>query len=254
MSKSKISEEVYDRYLDATVALFMEHYAAALTDSIDAEISNTQNLAFPEELDHRCKRLIRKEAAKQTGKAIMKATKRLLQSVAIFCISVLAVSSLLFLTVKAFRNEVVQFYISHGDGYWLVSSNQQHEESTGPHTITFNQDDPLQGLIPTEFHLTTISNTNDRRITAIYENAAGESIRFLALPSTSSLRVDAEDTDYSKEITIMSHNGVVTTKGSKTSLAWYNTRTNMTYAIMASHMTEDKIYSIAEQLILNMSK
>ncbi|MBE6947503.1 MAG: DUF4367 domain-containing protein [Ruminococcaceae bacterium] len=254
MSKSKISEEVYDRYLDATVALFMEHYAAALTDSIDAEISDTQNLAFPEELDHRCKRLIRKEAAKQTGKAIMKATKRLLQSVAIFCISVLAVSSLLFLTVKAFRNEVVEFYISHGDGFWFISSNQQYKESTDLHAITFNRDDPLQGLIPTDFHLTAISNTNGRRITAIYENAAGESIRFLAFPSTTTLRIDSEDADYSKETTIMGYNGVITAKGSTTMMAWYDTEANMTYTIWASHMAENKVLAIAEQLIQNMSK
>ena len=254
MNKLRISQKAYDNYEDAVVTLFMEHYAAALTECLDAEAADTQKTPFPEELDQRCRKLIKQRAAKQHYLEMLKTTKCVFKAVAVFALVVLAVTSVLFMSVDAFREHVVNYYISRGDGYWSISMIPQHEEDLPSHTITFNKEDPLQGLIPQDYKLTTISNANDRRITAIYENAAGEGIRFISLPSSVNFKIDTENTDVSKEIILLNHQGILTIKNGVVQIAWWDTETSMIYLISADRLTEDVVLSIAEQLVTIIDK
>ena len=72
MGKRNIDKQVYEQYLDATVALFMEHYTAALTDAVLAEESDPATGS--ESMDRRCMEMIRKECAKQRRKEVWKGT------------------------------------------------------------------------------------------------------------------------------------------------------------------------------------
>ena len=65
MKNSKITDETRDKYVDATVAVFMDQYAAILDAGIDEELADTKHNDFPPELDERCRALIGKEFEKR---------------------------------------------------------------------------------------------------------------------------------------------------------------------------------------------
>ena len=112
MSKRSIDKQIYEQYVDATVALFMEHYAVALGDATMQ--TKAPELSCSETLDLRCMTAIRKECAKLRRKEAWKSTKRVLRSAAVLLIALLSLSSVLFMTVEAFRVPVINFFIEEG--------------------------------------------------------------------------------------------------------------------------------------------
>ena len=248
MNKPEINQEVYDRYLDASVALFMEHYSAMLTEKISTEAKD-EDTPFPESLDLKCKSLFRKEAAKQKRLTLWKHTKRTLKAAAVFAIAVMTTFSMLFVSVEAFRVKVINFYIENRNGHWTITSGTElHPDNTNVQTAKFNINDPLKGLIPDDYTLTVISNADSQRITAIYENSDKEGIYFITFPGNSLVQVDTENSDIAKEIHILGYNAILSIKGHASQVAWFDTETGKTYIVSADNAEEDEIILLAEKL------
>lgn len=248
MNKPKINQEVYEQYLDATVALFMEHYSAMLTEKVSSE-GKDEEVAFPEALDLKCKALIKKEASKQKQRTLWKHTRRALMSAAAFAIAVLTTFSLLFVSVEAFRVRIINFYIENKNGYWSINSDQDlSHDKNETDTVKFDINNPLNGLISAEYNLVSISNADPERIISVYENSSSEKIRFLTLPYDTSLFVDTESADLAKELKILDFDAVFSIKKEKTQIAWCNKQTGIMYLIIADNLPEAKIIAIAEGL------
>ena len=62
----------YEKYVDASVALFMEHYSSALTEQVKRNVKTLDAVPISEELDQKCKKLIRKECAKHKSRLFFK--------------------------------------------------------------------------------------------------------------------------------------------------------------------------------------
>lgn len=246
MNKPEINQEVYEQYLDATVALFMEHYSAMLTEKISTE-GKDENVSFPEALDIKCKSLFKKEAAKQKRLTLWKHTKRTLKVAAAFAIAVMTLFSALFVSVDAFRVKVINFYIENKNGYWSISGNQNTPQNDNTaENVEFDINDPLKGLIPDDYVLTTISNSDPQRITATYERSSTDKIRLLVFPYDMTLHIDSENANSSKEIKILEHDGILSQKGHTSQIAWCNKATGIMYTIFSNSMEENDLFALAE--------
>ena len=249
MNKPEINQEVYEQYLDATVALYMEHYSAMLTEKISSEIKD-EDAPFPEALDLKCKSLFKKEAAKQKRLTLWKHTKRTLKVAAVFAIAVMTTFSMLFVSVDAFRVKVINFYIENKNGYWSINSDQNSHQDKGMiQPDNFDVNNPLKGLIPDDYSLITISNADPQRTSAIYENANAGTIRLHIFPYDTSLQIDSENTTSTKEIKILNFDGVLSVKNQATQIAWCNNETQTMYLIITNTLTESELITLAENLI-----
>lgn len=242
MSKRSIDKQVYDQYVDATVALFMEHYTAALTDTVLAEESSPATCS--EGLERRCMEMIRKECAKQRRKEAWKGTKKVLRSAAVILVALLSLSSILFMTVEAFRVPVINFFIEQGDGFWVITGKSEDE----PIDSAFDPNDPLAGLLPEGYKLDKVLGGFDNRLFAIYINQNGEKIRF-TITRVSVITVDSEDAPVSKKHQIAGLAGVYVHKDGASQLAWVDKEKSMSYLLSGDAISESELLAIAEQLM-----
>ena len=157
MEKLKISETAREKLEDAAVSVFMEEYAKALNAGLDQQMEASAAEEFPKELEERCLALIRKEAAKQRNQKHRKNTLRVLRSAAAVAIFILSVSSVLFVTVEAFRAPVMNFFVEKTDRYWQLSGT---ENETVIEDV-FNPEDPLDGIIADDFEVTDVEGSWD---------------------------------------------------------------------------------------------
>lgn len=204
------NSEVYEQYVDATVALFMEQYSeASLSDEIHRELNDpeNQNVDFPETLDARCRQLIKKECSRYYRKQFMKTVTKGLRYVAIFAVATLSLFSLLFMTVDAIRIPIMNFYIEHFDGHWEIAGKDDSDLFTDDAYIDVS--DPLAGLIPKDYQLLVLEGESLSELTAIYENAKGNRIFFLSMPGTSWVSVDSEEAELSKKIRIHEYDAIL---------------------------------------------
>lgn len=248
MNKPEINQEVYEQYLDATVALFMEHYSAMLTEKVSSE-DKDEEVAFPETLDLKCKALIKKEASKQKRLTLWKHTKRTLKAAAVFAIAVLTTFSMLFVSVEAFRIQVINFYIENKNGYWSINGEPDlQQEEIVEETASFDINNPLKGLIPEEYRMISISNADSQRTSAIYENSTSDRIRFFIMPYDVSLRVDSENASTAKEIKILDFDGVLSIKTQTSQVTWHNKETGLMYLIVTNQLSESDLITLAENI------
>lgn len=242
MSRRNIDKQVYEQYVDATVALFMEHYTAVLTDTILEKKSASASCS--ETLDRRCMEAIRKECAKLRRKAVWKSTKRMLRSAAVILIAMLSLSSVLFITVEAFRVPVINFFIEQGDGFWVISGKNEDE----PVGTAFDPNDPLAGLLPEGYKLDKVSGDFDNELLAVYINQNDQKIRF-AITRSSDITVDSENAPISKKHQIAGYAGIYVYKDNLSQLAWVDEENRMSYLLGGNAVSQSELLKIAEQLM-----
>ena len=243
----------YEKYVDASVALFMEHYSAALTEQVKQNIKSFDAEQVPEELDQKCRKIIRKECAKRKSRLFFKGLGKGLSYVAILMVIVLSMSSVLFMTVEAVRIPIINFYIEHGDGYWTITGDGGNSDRTGENAgVVFDERDPLNGIIPAEYSLERFFELANGS-TAIYINGKGDMITLMETASSTQIKIDTENADYTKELSVCGCAALIV-KTEKMSLAWLDSNEMAMYTIMADALSEEELIAIAEILILKYSK
>lgn len=252
MDKRKIDQDVYERYVDASVALFMECYCATLSEDIHRQVDQVQadDLAFPAALDDRCRSAIKKEYAVRKRKQSLKSIAKGLRYAASFAVVLLALASVLFISVEAIRVPIINYYIAQSDQYVEFTSRQPEVAGIFEN---INVDDPLMGLLPQGYQLTKVDKMLPKQITAFYKNSNNDSIYFSANASEAVVRVDAEDTQAVKEIHICGCDGVLVTKDNTTTVTWGNKSGAATFSIISSALTESELTSMVEQFMRSIS-
>ena len=248
MSKRNIDKQVYEQYVDATVALFMEHYTAALTDRVLAEESGPATC--PESLDRRCMEMIRKECAKQRRKEIYKGINKVLRSAAVILVALLSLSSILFMTVEAFRVPVINFFIEQGDGFWAITGKSEDE----PVDSAFDPNDPLAGLLPEGYKVVAKNGDLHKGLHIIYQALDGSRISFSVRADTIDITLDSENAEISKTCDVMEHKGIFVLKSNLSQLAWIDEVDCASYLLSSDAISESDLFSIAKQLIVRMEK
>lgn len=252
MNKRTIDNDVYERYIDATVALFMEYYSVAfLPESINAEFNLEENgIAFPTELDNRCRQLIKKELSRYRRKQNLSNLVKGLKYVAACFIAFLSLSSFLFMTVEAIRIPIINYYISQHDGHWEIFGQTNGDSQTGEiNNAVIDIDDPLAQLIPDEYQLSICEGEAITDIVAIYENNSNNRICFSALPGEHWIAIDSENAQTSRQHKICGYDAITVIKDDSVSLTWINTKLNTVFTLIADNMSDSEVSAIVEQLI-----
>lgn len=254
MNKRTIDKGVYERYVDATVALFMEYYSAVtLPRSIQAELTNQedQNVIFPTELDQRCRQLIKKELARHRWKQYAKYISKGLRYVAACVIAVLSLSSFLFMTVEAIRIPIINYYIEQYADHWEISS----DTATMPYIDkTLNLKDPLINLIPDDYQLVVQDGESFSEMGAIYENSDGKRFCFSSVSGDNWIAIDSENAQTSQQFQLCGFDAISVVKDGVVSLTWIDTDLNIVFTMIADNMTESEVITIGENLIALIRK
>jgi hypothetical protein len=249
MDKRKISEDVYERYVDASVALFMEYYAASCLDG--KESPHTDGKDFPAELDTRCRALINRECSRQKRKTLLKAVGKGLRAVACLAVVILSLSSILFMTVDAVRIPIINYYIEKSDQYWRYNGESQTSLSTSLDAL--NCADPLYGFLPNDYTLHMLDSNLPKSLTAIYRSHNGDQVFFAAQSANSSVGMDSEGAEYSKQFQIAGYDAVLYVEKGYVRLLWICEDLSCVFSLTTNGMTDTEVISLATQLIHSFS-
>lgn len=252
MDKRKIDQDVYERYVDASVALFMEYYCATLSEDIRRQVDQVQadDVAFPAALDVRCRSVIKKEYAARKRKQCLKSIAKGLRYAASFAVVLLALASVLFISVEAIRVPIINYYIAQSNQYVEFTSRQP---DTNDSIEKINAEDPLAGLLPEGYELSKLENKLPKNIQAIYKDSDNNSILFSMYPSNTVVRVDSENTQIVKEIQICGYSGLLVVKDGRTTVTWGYESDSKTISIISSALTETELVSLAEDFVQSIN-
>lgn len=251
MDNIRSKQEKYEQYIDATVELFMDHYSDILTANIRKEMDEleSQEIEFPEQLHKRCIDLIAKENKKRRNQKIGKQIIRGLRMVAVFALVLLSLTSVLFVTVEAFRIQVINFFIERNDKYWEVTNDQYKSQDAFENTIVWT--DPLSNMLADEYKLVFIDGSSRENLVAIYENANAEEILFTSKVADSSIQLDSEDIEYSKELDVCGYHAILVVEDKGVTLIWIHERLGLTITLVAEGLTEAEVVHIAEEFTIS---
>ena len=248
MDKRKIDQDVYEKYVDASVALFMEYYCATLSEDIHQEIDKmkTENVEFPDALDARCRATIKKECTTRKRKQCLKSCVKGLRYVASVAIVLLALASVLFVSVEAIRVPIINYYVTRSEKY-VEFTARQPEGSERIENI--NVEDPLAGILPEEYKLISVDAILSDRIMAIYKDSDNNSIYFSMNASDTVVRVDTEEAQIAKEVPIYGCEGILIVKDRQINVIWGDKDNEITFMLTSSAFTETELINLAEQFM-----
>lgn len=246
MENSKITDETRDKYVDATVAVFMDQYAAILDAGIDEELADTKHNDFPPELDARCRALIGKEFEKKEKLAFKQNITRVCRSAAVVAIALLSICSVLFVSVEAFRNPIIDFFIEKKNGYWEVS--EENQENAVPAEIDLNN--PLAGIVPNNYKLVFIDNSWDiGRLIANYSDGAEAEVFFSVTPPEGAVQTDAENAS-AVSFQLITHDAFFSVEGNEIRLTWVDEKESRIFTLCATNLSEETVLTMGEEVAL----
>ena len=241
MDNPKLSDAARQQLEEATVAVFMEQYAKALDAGIDQKLEECAGEEFPPELEKRCRALIEKEYAKSKSEKRRKGVVRFLQRAAIVVVALLSLSSVLFMTVEAFRLPVMNFFIEKTDRYWQMTANP--DKNAVP--VTYDPQDPLNGIID-GFALEKLSGSVEAGdLMAEYNDGGKATIALFAGYSLGSLQVDGENAVIS-DTTVAGHDAQLYIEGNTIRLAWMDENVSRAFRINAVNVSEEMVEYLAD--------
>lgn len=251
-----IDPAVYERYIDAATALFMEYYSSEMGESIRKEMEEgkIESIAFPKDLDDRCRALIEKECTIRHRKNLWSGLAKGLRYAASFVIILLAAASILFVSVEAVRIPIIDYYVERSEGYWVISQGSPSDGIDHNDPEVFDVSDPLAGLLPAEYHLVMSDGDSVNQLVAIYEKSPGCEVFFSTASSDSSAQIDSEGAQTSQVYQISGKDVVLVIEDATSRIAWIDEDFSTTFTLIATDMSSDDLLSIAEQLIENISK
>ena len=253
MDKNCIYQEKYERYVDATVDLVMSCYNDSLAESIRNEVDKLESMEieFPQHLHDQCIAIIKNEKKKGKRCQHRKQVLKILRMAAVFTLALLSLTSILFVTVEAFRIPIINFLLEKNDSNWAITTDTQKHQYPVVNTVDWT--DPLHGLLAEEYELVLQEGDSCDNAAVIYENTDGEEIFFSAASAESTIRLDSEGIDYSKEFLICGHDAVLLAEDTYITLLWMHNSLDVTFTIVADGLTESQVINIAEQLTSKVS-
>ena len=165
---------------------------------------------------------------------------------AVFAVALLSLASILFVTVDAIRIPIINYFLEKYDAYWSITTIAQDQPQPAEPAIDWT--DPLGGLLSEEYKIVLQEGDSCRNAAAIYENADGEEIFFSANSLRSTIQIDSEDCDYSKELLICGYDAVLIAEDPYITLVWLHNSLDTTFTIVAEGLTESQVIGIAEQI------
>lgn len=249
MDNMNTENTAFERYVDATVELFMEQYAKELAYALAQEPA--EQIPYPAELDRRCLALIQKARRKERLRKFSAVALKALRRVAIIVVALLSLASILFVTVEAFREPIIDFFFKEKDGYWEVTGDSESAAATDG---LANMDDPLAGLLPDGYKLEELNQEENGRLFAKYVNSENKTILFIVYSGISITNIDFENAKTSLQHKIGDHDAVIVENEGSLHVLWASELTNQKYFLSANGMDSAKLLELAGKISLNFSE
>lgn len=234
------SEEIYDQYIDATAALLMDRYAAAMQESMEAEKDEAE---IPEELDRKCRKLIRKKLAGKRFRYVLRKLLRMTGAAAMIVVLLFGAVGILFTTVEAVRVPIINFFIEQKDGYLEIGGRGDAASAS----VAADENDPLAGLLPEGYEIVLYDVSASGNITALYENSRGDAILLDICPGQSVLQIDTEHASASETLQIGAWEAILVEKEGY-QLAWLDSDSDLLYHLAATALTREEIIDLAKNI------
>ena len=242
MERPNLSEAAREQLEEATVAVFMEQYAKALDAGIEKTLEECEAEEFPPELEKRCRALIEREYARSKKKKRRTFAVRVLQRAAVVVVALLSLSSVLFMTVEAFRLPVMNFFVEKTERYWQMTANPQEDTVISE----YNPNDPLGDIITPDFVLSKLSGSVETGdLLAKYSDGDKASITLLAQYSLGNLQVDGENAVVT-DAKVAGHDAHLYIEENIIRLAWLDEKVSRAFSIYAVNVSEETVAYLAE--------
>ena len=123
--------------IDVTAAWLMKQYTLAVQEVLQSE---TDDEEMPEELDKKCRELIKKEVKKQRYKQIAGKVGRFTCAAMLTVVMLFGVVGILFTTVEAVRAPIIRFFIAQKEGHLeITDSGEESDTRTLTNTADFRR-------------------------------------------------------------------------------------------------------------------
>ena len=255
MIKFKPETEAYEQYLEASTALFMDFYAET--------IPLPRRNELPEQADTpmqiKCGKLIKQNHRHKKQMQLLRGSGRLLKGVAMIAMVLLSLGSVLFLSVDAVRNPIVDFYTKQEEGHMVIGNSMEAMGITHPYhdapNATFNPDDPLEYWIPEGFYLDSVVGTMEHGYSALYFNEDhSHAITFDITSMDATHYIDTEDCVVT-EFEIDGGKAIMSEKIGYGSiiLVWYNAKLDKMLGLSSTCLSGEELISMAEVMNFTLS-
>lgn len=220
-----------------------------ILDVLSARENNTEASHVKHAWDIFCKEYMScKETLVLREKRDWRVLKRVLGTCAACLVLLTVTFGVLFTSVEAFRIAVTNMFIENTQGYWHISSGDLMPEEETPVVHRFDIEDPLGGLLDEDYSLTDITNADTQRITAVYKAPDGNTARFMCFPISTSLKIDSERAEVSKELQVLDHDGVLVVKKGIGQVVWWDNDSGLIYLLAVDNTTESELYNLAVKM------
>ncbi len=249
MSENK-KLELLDQYDDVTFALLMDEYAeeegARLRKEFEeaqaaGEVSDTSDA-----LDEKCLQLIHRDFAKKRGKENVRKIIRMTSKVAVAVMVFLGVATTTIFSVDAFRIPVLNFFIEKYETYSAISIDPTQTVNAADGLISEGGNNPLEGLLPEQYHLNTFDNSIENHLLITYLGDKGEYVSYNVYPASNLTYYDTEGVE-AEDVTINGYEALLIEKDGYR-LIWFDGTDNTAHSLTATHLTCVDFWALAEIL------
>ena len=216
MDNQHTKQDVYEAYVDASVALLMQRYCDILDENIagtDGSSAEGDGAAFPKALYDRCTSLIKRSMKRRKFRQAMRYAGKTAFSLCCAVIVSVALLSVLFITVDAVRVPIISYFISKSDNNYLEI---RPSRSAVDETKSFDPADPLDGLITDEYILLTQEVVSEFDFYALYEGTDNSQVYVKARPLSVAAGIDLEGADSVEEFYLYNCATTLVTEGADT--------------------------------------
>jgi len=239
--KAKLEEE----YTDSVWRLIMYDYAEAKGEEYlkeNEEVENDLRYAPTPEATERFNKMINSFFHKRKLQTLAIKSRKILNKVAIGFLVFAVIFTITYISVDAFRVQVLNFLLTSEKEYTSV---QLEESELGKNITAGLSDIYAPSYIPMGYWLDSIMDIENGRIIE-YINNESKIIRFIENTSSWISNIDTEDAEMVKSININGVDGLFVLKDGKTTISW--AMDNKMFVISAQ-ISEDEIVQIAESVI-----
>ena len=244
-------QKLQKEYEDVLVQLVVCSYAEQLGQEYLSEIQqlNQSSGPVPRDALRRLHRAQRRSSFRAHSKAIYQASKRVLQTAAMFVLAILVAFSFTMVTVEAARKKVFSFISQWSEESSFTAQIQGVGSADGPYIPTPARPEKSFAWLPDSLPEGYVEENRSVVIpgvqeSVVYRRTEAEYIIIELMNLETPIAIDTEDADQMEKIVINDGDGYLIQKNGYTTV-WWNDG-NYQYSI-TGFMTPDEALKLAEE-------
>lgn len=242
---NKKTQKQLELYLDVAVEMIMSRCDDAVTQNVNDQVRQMEEVVlFPEELDRRCREILKKTQRRSRYKYAGRALLRAGRMAAMLAVGILLLSGVLFATVEAVRAPILDLLVEKTPSHWFFRSHREAEADIPRDVI--DPADPLKSLLPEGFALTEAQGNTVTKLYAAYENDRGDFVRISSLPKEEEPAPNWDGAESLNLCRINHYDVTLATKGRQVIACWYQEALDCCFTITAQGLSDEEVIKIVE--------